>query len=197
MPLEPDLMPASPEQRVPKAAAQPWLAPAVQVDAGFEDTLPSGPAELEAANAEADHPQPAPDVPTALPMAASPEGPLEGHADGQDEGPDFHDQRVEAVLDGLSTGCWVNLYSRQRWLRAQLVWASARGTLFMFISRGGRPHSMTRRSCGRLIAHQWLRPVGAHGVVAHALASLKEEALAKASAAGESNDSREALAEPA
>jgi len=56
---------------------------------------------------------------------------------------------------------------------------------------------MTRRSCGRLIAHQWLRPVGAHGVVAHALASLKEEALAKASATGESNDSREALAEPA
>ena len=99
--------------------------------------------------------------------------------------------------DGLSTGCWVNLYSRQRWMRAQLVWASARGTLFMFISRGGRPHSMTRRSCGRLVAHQWLRPVGAHGVVAHALASLKEEAQARACAANEAQDPREPMAETA
>jgi hypothetical protein len=197
MPLEPDLMPASPEQRVPKAAAQPWLAPAVQEDAGFEDTLSSGPAELEAANAVGDHVQPAPGVPTPLPMAGTAEGHPEGHAEGHDDGPDFHDQRVEAVLDGLSTGCWVNLYSRQRWMRAQLVWASARGTLFMFISRGGRPHSMTRRSCGRLVAHQWLRPVGAHGVVAHALASLKEEAQARACAANEAQDPREPLAGPA
>lgn len=197
MPLEPDLMPASPEQRVPKAAAQPWLAPAVQEDAGFEDTLPSGPAELRAEMAEGDHPQPAPDVPVPLPMAGTAEGHPEGHAEGHDDGPDFHDQRVEAVLDGLSTGCWVNLYSRQRWMRAQLVWASARGTLFMFISRGGRPHSMTRRSCGRLVAHQWLRPVGAHGVVAHALASLKEEAQAKACAANEAQDPREPMAETA
>ena len=62
----------------------------------------------------------------------------------------------------------------------------------MFVSRGGRPHSMTRRSCARLIERQWLRPVGAHGVVAHALASLKEEAMAKAATRAEREAATEA-----
>ncbi len=76
---------------------------------------------------------------------------------------------------GFSTGCWVDLFSRQRWRRAQLVWASAKGTLFMFVSHGGRPHTMTRRSCERLIVHDLLRPVETHGVVARALSTLTNE----------------------
>lgn len=181
MPLEPDLLPASPEQRVPKAAAQPWLAPTEQADAGFEDATLSGPAELStAAQADPGHADESP---------PSQAGELEKGA-GQTH--ETHELLIEAVLDGLTTGCWVDLHSHKRWLRAQLVWASTRGTLFMFVSRGGRPHSMTRRSCARLIERQWLRPVGAHGVVAHALASLKEEALAKAATRAEREAATEA-----
>ena len=174
MPLEPDLAPASPEQRVPKAADQPWLAPTQWADAGFEDAAPSGPAEL-GADADADHGR---DDEAAESGAA----PLES-ASG--EGGETHEELIEAVLDGLTTGCWVDLNSHKRWLRAQLIWASNRGTLFMFVSRGGRAHSMTRRSCARLVERQRLRPVGAHGVVAHALEVLKEEARAKAATQGE------------
>lgn len=176
MPLEPDLAPASPEQRVPKAAAQPWLAPTQLAEAGFgfEDAAPSGPAELEeggdADPSSVDEP------------AASGSVPLDS---GPGDGPETREELIDAVLDGLTTGCWVDLHSHKRWLRAQLIWASTRGTLFMFVSRGGRAHSMTRRSCARLVERQRLRPVGAHGVVAHALEVLKEEAKAKAAAQGE------------
>ena len=174
MPLEPDLAPASPEQRVPKAADQPWLAPTQWADAGFEDAAPSGPAEL-GADADADHGRDDE-------AAESGASPLES-ASG--EGGETHEELIEAVLDGLTTGCWVDLNSHKRWLRAQLIWASNRGTLFMFVSRGGRAHSMTRRSCARLVERQRLRPVGAHGVVAHALEVLKEEARSKAATQGE------------
>jgi hypothetical protein len=70
----------------------------------------------------------------------------------------------------------VDLYSHREWLRAQLIWASSKGTLFMFVSRGGRPHSMTKRSCERLIASRLLRPVNAQqGVVQKALAAMAVE----------------------
>ena len=76
---------------------------------------------------------------------------------------------AEQLLLSLQPGCWVDLYSRQRWLRAQLIWASSQATLFMFVSHGGQAHSMTRRSCERLLQARLLRPVATHGVVAQAL----------------------------
>jgi hypothetical protein len=88
---------------------------------------------------------------------------------------------VDAVIAGLREGCWVDLYSRRHWLRAKLVWASTKGTLFMFVSHGGQPHSMTRRSCERLLRDRLLRPVQMHGAVSHALdllAQAQPEALA-------------------
>jgi hypothetical protein len=39
----------------------------------------------------------------------------------------------------------------------------------MFVSQGGQAHSMTRRSCERLLTAGLLRPVATHGVVAQAL----------------------------
>jgi hypothetical protein len=69
----------------------------------------------------------------------------------------------------------VDLYSRRRWLRAQLIWASTKGTLFMFVSHGGQPHSMTKRSCERLIRERLLRPVDSQGVVAQALDAVASE----------------------
>jgi len=82
------------------------------------------------------------------------------------------------VLAQLREGDWVDLYSTRRWLRAKLIWASAKATLFMFISHGGRPHSMTRRVCERLILQRHLRPVHRHGVVAQALGALNSEPAA-------------------
>lgn len=133
------LPPASPEQRQPREAEQPWLAPAEQAATGFEDTL-----------AQENHqPPPAADAqPDAAPVPVR-----------------------------LTTGEWFDLSSGGEWLRAQLVWASARGTLYMFISRGGRSHSMTRRTCERLLRERLLRPVGSREVVLQALQAVAGDAL--------------------
>lgn len=75
-------------------------------------------------------------------------------------------------LDSLQQGCWVDLKSRGEWRRAQLTWVSSRGTLFMFVSNGGRPHSMTRRTLERLLAERQLRPVEGGAVVQRAIDAL-------------------------
>jgi hypothetical protein len=88
---------------------------------------------------------------------------------------------AQAVIAGLREGSWVDLYSKRKWRRAQLTWAAAKGTLFMFVSHGGRPHSMTRRTLERLIANRLLRAVDAQAVVQQALETLvqpREQALA-------------------
>ena len=82
-------------------------------------------------------------------------------------------------LARLRTGDWVDLKVRGHWRRAQLHWTSENGTLFMFISRGGRPHSMTRRTCEKLIRNRHLRPVDASAVVDKALRQLGEAARAE------------------
>ena len=205
--------PASPEQRRAKAAEQPWMGREDLDAAGFEDTLPTAPANLAmieeamkstwlsslqgqadtAANQAAGSAE-------AEPITASVEaGParvieaaeaasalscgLSGQADSQTQPaqPDTAiDQAAvasaEATLMSLRTGRWVDLYSKRRWLRAQLVWASAKGTLFMFVSHGGQPHSMTKRSCEKLLVQRLLRPVDSQGVVAQALDAVAEEA---------------------
>ncbi|MFN3569960.1 MAG: DUF1631 family protein [Polaromonas sp.] len=150
-----ELLPATPEQRKAKAAGQPWLAPQELDDAGFEETLPSGPAEL---GDDSD-----PEI-SVLPVMD----------DAQEDGPEPETDAVSAeqLLGGLREGSWVDLHSKRRWLRAQLIWASTRGTLFMFVSHGGQPHSMTKRSCEKLIRQGLLRPVQTHGVVAQALDQL-------------------------
>ena len=83
---------------------------------------------------------------------------------------------VQSILSQLREGDWVDLYSKRDWHRAQLIWAGSRGTLFMFVSHGGRPHSMTKRICERLIGERYLRPVRAHSVVGQALGVLDREA---------------------
>ena len=84
--------------------------------------------------------------------------------------------QAEATLSSLNAGHWVDLYSKRRWLRAQLIWASSKGTLFMFLSHGGQPHSMTRRSCEKLIMQRLLRPVDTQGVIAQALDAVAQQA---------------------
>lgn len=155
-----EILPATPEQRKAKAAGQPWLAPQELDDAGFEETVPSGPAEL---SAEPDDPV------TVLPV-------MDETPDEPDPDPEADQASAEQLLGGLREGSWVDLHSKRRWLRAQLIWASTRGTLFMFVSHGGQPHSMTKRSCEKLITQGLLRPVQTHGVVAQALDQLVKDA---------------------
>lgn len=140
------LEPATPEQQKPRIPDLPWLGVRELASAGFEDTMPNGRGDLDD--------EPTESVSGDAEPAALPE-------------PD-----VAGVLARLHTGDWVDLYSDSQWLRAQLMWASAKGSLFMFTSRGGRAHTMTRRSCEKLLAKRWLRPVEARPVVPQALRAV-------------------------
>ncbi|MFC5496380.1 DUF1631 family protein [Caenimonas terrae] len=90
---------------------------------------------------------------------------------------------IDATIAAFSEGCWVDLSARRRWLRAQLVWASTKGTLFMFVSHGGQPHSMTRRTCERLLRERLLRPVEMGSAVSHAIEALAPRREREAQAA--------------
>lgn len=165
------LDPAAPASASAAAAAvsepahdQFWMSPRELDAAGFEETLPTGMAELE----------PDPGCSSPAPLTASAASPEQRAA--------APSKLAQATPDGQSTvvsmreGDWFDLYSRQQWRRAQLIWASSKGSLFMFVSQGGQPHSMTRRICERLIRERYLRPVRMHGVVARALETLDEPA---------------------
>ena len=136
----------------------PWMGRRELDAAGFEDTVPSGHAELMEADGG---------------RARAPAGSTAKSAPGD----------VEATIAGFREGCWVDLSAKRGWLRAQLVWASTKGTLFMFVSHGGQPHSMTKRSCERLIRERLLRPVDSQGVVAQALDAVASEVVAQATPA--------------
>jgi len=176
------------EPREGRSTAPPWLGRDDLDAAGFEDTLPTAPGEL--LPLEDDTP-----LPVAGPAAV---GPATGTPDTQPApqqevvsaaapatGPTIAPAEAEQMLLGLRAGHWVDLYSKHRWLRAQLIWAGTKGTLFMFVSHGGQPHSMTRRSCERLIRERLLRPVDTQGVVGQALDALAQEADAHASTPGD------------
>jgi hypothetical protein len=190
MPLEPEELPATPEQRRAKAAAHPWLGRSDLDAAGFEDTLPTAPGELAPLEEEREEPREDEDLLAAAPVPADTDGapapapPSAGSGEPADHRapgpapaarPALAQTEAGQLLLSLRAGDWVDLYSRQRWLRAQLIWASSKGTLFMFVSHGGQPHSMTKRSCERLIRERLLRPVQTHGVVAQALDRVARE----------------------
>ncbi len=172
---------STPLERLEKirADAQPlWMGKGDLDAAGFEDTLPSESIPLEAAPAET--------VPVSVAQAAAalaigtPRSDTEGLTESfvnaeqhlaapQEAAQACTKEEAQAMLLGLRAGNWVDLYSRRRWLRAQLVWASSKSTLFMFLSHGGQPHSMTNRSCEKLMMQNLLRLVDTRGVVAQAL----------------------------
>jgi len=143
----------------PVPAAQPWLTAQEQAGAGFDDTVAvvaEGPS-LEDAPAAVPADEAAP-PPVASPSPAA-----------------LPEPSVPAVIAQLRVGARVDLFSKGVWIRAELIWASNRSTLFMFSSRGGRVHSMTLRSCEKLIRQRWLRPVARRAVVEVALKAVGEE----------------------
>ena len=189
VPLELEEEIISPVERLEKLRALTdaplWMGRKDLDAAGFEDTQPSQPADLSKLTSPDDRavdPAKMEDAAkiamltpnTVLPLAAGDEM---GH------GSDQAKEQASEVLSLLKTGCWVDLYSKRQWLRAQLIWASSHATLFMFISHGGQPHSMTKRSCEKLIAQRLLRPVDTQGVVAQALDAVADAAVAQNRAA--------------
>jgi len=188
------------ERPKPRTADQPWLGRAELEAAGFHDLdetapvpLATGQSPLEAdtvplvtgqglLGADTVPPidtglapleEPAPTMPgeaAAPPPAAAPlPAPAPVRAA---ESEDDMQARTQATLARLRTGAWVDLRVHGAWRRAQLKWSSDSGALFMFISHGGRPHSMTRRTCEKLIRARHLRPVDAGAVVDKALRAL-------------------------
>jgi len=132
----------------PQVAETPWLAARERVQAGFEDA----------------------------PVALTPESAhhaAASRATTAEEG-DEPDDSVDTagVFAGLHVGDWVDLQASGHWLRARLIWANARSTLFMFTSRGGRAHTMTRRSCEKLISQRGLRPLAVRPVVDAAIQAV-------------------------
>ncbi|TFZ01747.1 DUF1631 family protein [Ramlibacter humi] len=128
----------------PRAGEDMWLAPGELQVCGFNDTVPSDYA------------------------------PLFPHVDDDAPAQPLRDEDAEAIVAALQDGSWVDLYSRQKWRRAQLVWSGTRGTLFMFVSEGRAPHSMTKRSLLRLVATRMLRLVDTGEVVRPALDALAQ-----------------------
>jgi len=162
-------------------AGQPWMSPRELNAAGFEETLPTDMAQLYADEREsqpAPLEMPVPSRPAPLEAVPRPKTAIAAPAQAKTPKPPLSAAEVDAVIASLREGDWIDLYSKRRWLRAQLIWASTKGTLFMFVSHGGQPHSMTKRICERLIREHYVRPVHAHSVVAKALDALDQEAAA-------------------
>lgn len=144
-------------------AAAPQLDPSLLSTERQQPPAPSGtpwltPSELQAAGFDEERP--------------SAPAPLEAAEDAPD---------VAGVIAGLQQGSWVDLHVRGRWRRANLKWVSNRATLFMFVSHGGQPHTMTRRSLERLVREQHLRAVEAGAVVPRAIEALSQGEEASAS----------------
>jgi len=85
-------------------------------------------------------------------------------------------QRPWSVGD-FTAGMWVELMVDTRWRRVQLTWASPHRTLFMFVSRGGEAHSMSRRTMERLRMQSRIRFVSDGHVVETALDGVAVSAL--------------------
>ena len=83
-------------------------------------------------------------------------------------------QLAEHMLSRMREGDWFDMYSHGEWQRVKLIWSNDTRSLFMFQSRSGSPHSMTRRICLKLIQSEQLLPVKRQRASSRQLASLLE-----------------------
>lgn len=170
--------PATAEERKPKPAARPWIGREALEAVGFEEpgllAGESGDSQFDSSLFESSSLSPdSGAVPLDSGAAPLDDAPAAGPATPAGPGVELTPSQI---IKGLKLGGWVDLHSQKAWLRAQLIWASQRRTLFMFESQNNRPHSMTRRSCERLIRARELRPVDMQEVVARALQAIAREA---------------------
>ena len=128
----------------PRTPEQPWLGQREREAAGFIDD-------------GADNAKPA-----SLTASVTPAQPL-------DQEQQTEAAAANAVLSRLRLGNWVDLRLRREWRRAQLTWISDNGSLYMFISHGGRAHSATRDTLEKLLRLGCVRPLKDGPVVGRAL----------------------------
>ena len=77
----------------------------------------------------------------------------------------------------LPSGCWVDLDLDTGRIRTQLVWASPKGTLYLFCSAEGRHKSMSRESLDALMAHGLVHRLQPTDVLGSALDALAQTAF--------------------
>ena len=77
----------------------------------------------------------------------------------------------------IPIGCWAELMLDGAWVRAQLTWASPMRSLFMFVSRGGKAHSMSKRTMDKLCSQGLIRMVSEGQMVDKALDAVAQTAL--------------------
>ena len=77
----------------------------------------------------------------------------------------------------LRLGAWVELFSEDKWIRAQLTWISPYNTLFMFTSEGGRTHSMTGPLLQYLLLQELVKVISDQGVLEGALNNVARTAM--------------------
>jgi hypothetical protein len=131
-----------------------WLAPQEERDSGFLDDRESAPQST-------------------LPMQYGDE--VAAAADPTEAAPDELNDLL--ILEPPTLGSWVEFLSNERWVRAQLTWASPHGTLFMFTGAAGNPTSMTRRALDKMQAKQTLRIITQDSVVVGALNAVAQTAM--------------------
>jgi hypothetical protein len=85
--------------------------------------------------------------------------------------------RAETQLTKLQQGSWSDLYSHRKWRRVKLTWISNNGTLFMFMSYGGRMHSMTRHTLERLLRLGQIRPLEGNAALDKTLKAIAVNTL--------------------
>jgi hypothetical protein len=130
--------------------ANPWLAPSEAQNSGFMDTHHAV-------------------APRPLFQETQP-----GFGDTRPNTGEFAPALPDA---GLEPGTWVEMMLEGGWARYQVTWASPHGTLFMFTSAGGKPHSMTRRLLGKMLQTGTLRMISGQAVVDGALDAVAQAAL--------------------
>jgi hypothetical protein len=130
-----------------------WLAPQEERDSGFLD--------------DRDAPQ------STLPTQDS--GDLPAATDAQP--PKQEEINDLLIIEPPTMGSWVEYLSNDRWVRAQLTWASPHGTLFMFTGAAGNPTSMTRRALDKMQAKQTLRIITQDSVLVGALNAVAQTAM--------------------
>ncbi len=88
------------------------------------------------------------------------------------------------IVNAIAIGSWVEMMLEGQWVRAQLTWASPHRTLFMFVSHGGKAHSMSQRTMDKLRTQNMIRVVSDGRMVDKALDAVAQTALRNSVEAG-------------
>ncbi len=106
--------------------------------------------------------------PASEPGAVSP-GPMSGSGETEE---------TASMLDLMARpGTWIELWIQDKWVRAQLNWASPQGKLFMYVGSGGTAHSLSRRSLRHLLAEGRVRLLASQAPIDGALDAVAQRAL--------------------